>query len=437
MLASASANLMQSGKRRRLMEWCRLLASYSFVQAVAQGVGFLAGIMVVRTLPKQDYACFVIVNTIGPVMNMLSDNGVTNSLSAIGGKFWQNDTKLGSLIRTAMVLRRQLVLLSSLAVTPVLIWMLMRNHAPATTIGWLVVITLAGVFFQLNVGVLNTVVNLRQQVGRMQALVFVGVLPRLGLIALLAAMGWLNAPLAVAAGTVAFAVQFWLLKKWVQPQISWSATPSEEFRRDILAIVKKQAPLTIYFCLQSQIGIWLISIFGNVHRVAEVGALGRIGMIFSILVMTISGLIVPRFARCQEPTRLGYLYVLIILGFTGVVVLGTGLAWLFPTPLLWLLGGQYAQLADLVWLAVLASGAAALGGLLYALNVNRGWIPPASLVIPIEITNQLILCLVFDLSSVRGILMIGILAPILPSLINIWVGLKQLKLMAKTPVAVG
>jgi len=73
-------------KHRRLIEWCRLLAGYSFVQAAAQGLGFLAGILVVRTLPTEDYACFVIVNTIGPVMNMLSDNGVTNSLSAIGGR---------------------------------------------------------------------------------------------------------------------------------------------------------------------------------------------------------------------------------------------------------------------------------------------------------------------------------------------------------------
>lgn len=417
------------------MEWCRLLAGYSFVQAVAQALGFIAGILIVRTLEKQDYACFVIVNTIGPVMNMLSDNGVTSSLSAIGGKFWQDDTKMGSLVRTAMILRQRLVLISSIAVTPVLIWMLMRNHASSPTIGWLVLLTLVGVLFQLNVGVLSTVVNLRQQVGRMQALVFVGVLPRLALIVLLALAGGLNAPLAVAAGTVAYAVQFWLLKKWVKSQISWHEPPSEEYKSHILSIVKKQAPLTIYFCLQSQIGIWLISIFGNVHRVAEVGALGRIGMIFTILVMTVSALVVPRFARCQEPRRLANLYASIILGFAGIVLLGTLFAWLFPTPLLWLLGKQYSQLTDLVWVAVLASGASALGGVFYSLNVNRGWIPPAPLVIPIEIANQLVLCLTFDLSSVHGILWIGILAPILPSLINVTVALKQLRAMAKTPAA--
>ncbi len=113
--ATVSARL---NKHRRLIEWCRLFAGYSVVQAIGQGLGFLAGIMVVRTLPKEDYAFFMIVNTVGTVMNMLSDTGVTNSLSAIGGKFWQDDTRMGSLVRTAMVLRRQLVVISVLVVSP-------------------------------------------------------------------------------------------------------------------------------------------------------------------------------------------------------------------------------------------------------------------------------------------------------------------------------
>ena len=413
-------------KHRRLIEWIRLFANYSFVQAISQGLGFLAGIMVVRALPKEDYALFMIVNTIGPVMNLLSDNGITSSLSAIGGKFWQDDARMGSLVSTAMQLRRLLVLISFCVVTPFMIWMLVRNHASLTTIAWLVLITLAGVFFQLNTGVLSVVINLRQQVGRMQLLAFSGVLPRLALIALLAFLGLLNAPLTVAVGTIALAGQFWLLKHWVRPQISWNVPPDQAFKKDILAIVKRQAPLTIYFCLQGQIGLWLISIFGTVHSVAEVGALGRIGMIFSILISTTAALVIPRFARCQDPIRLRSHYAMILLGFAGILALGTLLTWLFPAPLLWLLGAKYAQLNDLVWLAVLATGSSALGGMLYTLNVCKGWIPPAAIVVPVDIVNQIVLCFVFDLSSVFGILLIGAVAPIIPGLINLLFGLGKL-----------
>jgi O-antigen/teichoic acid export membrane protein len=418
-----------------LIEWVRLFVSYSVVQAMAQGLGFLAGILVVRTLPREEYAYFLIVNTIGPIMNLLSDNGVTNSLSAVGGKFWQDDGRMGSLVKTAMILRRQLALISFIGVTPFLVWMLWRNHAPSHTIAWLVPLSLVGVWLQLNVGVLNMVVNLRQQVRRMQSLVFCSVLPRLALIALFVALGILNAPLAIAAGCIAVASQFLLLQHWVKPQIAWDAPPDTEFRRGILAIVKQQAPLTIYFCLQGQIGLWLISIFGSVHRVAELGALGRIGMIFSIFVSTCSALIVPRFARCQAAGLLRAQYGLIIGGFTGVVVLGTLFAWLFPSPLLWLLGPQYMNLTDLVWLAVLAAGVPSLAGLLYSLNINKGWIPPAAIVIPAEILTQIVLCLSFDLSSVRGILIIAVLAPIIPGLINLFLGMRRLNSIAQLTAA--
>ena len=418
-------------KHRRLIDLLRLLAGYSMVQAIAQGLGFLAGILVVRALPKEDYACFVIVNTIGPIMNMLSDNGITNSLSAIGGKFWQDDVRMGSLVRTAMILRRRLVLFSFLVISPFLVWVLWRNHASPATISLLVTITLVGVFFQLNTGVLGIVVGLRQQLGRMQLLAFSGVLPRLALIAIFAALGWLNTPLVVAIGTVTLAGQFWLLQHWVKPQIAWDAPPDEAFRREIVAIVRRQAPLTIYFCLQGQVNVWLISIFGNVQRVAEVGALGRIGMMFSIIMSTTSALIVPRFARCQDPDKLRSRYTMILLTFSGILVFGTLFSWLFPAPLLWLLGSKYAGLNDLVWLAVLATGSSSLAALVFSLNVHKGWIPPAAIVIPAEILTQVILCLTFDLSSVRGILLIGVLAPTIPGLLNLFVGLRKLSAVAQ------
>lgn len=410
-----------------------MFVSYSVVQAVVQGLGFYAGILVVRALSKEDYAYFMIVNTIVPIINLLSDTGITNSLSAIGGKHWQDDRRMGSLVKTAMILRRQLVLLSGALVTPILIFMLWRSKASLLTIGMLVPITLVGVFFQLNTGVLGVVVNLRQQVGRMQRLAFWGMVPRLLLIALFAAFGLLNAPVAVAAGTVALAIQFWLLQFWVKPQIAWDAPPDAEFRRDILSNVKRQAPLTIYFCLQGQLGIWLISIFGNVERVAEVGALGRIGMIFGILTVTLSALVVPRFARCQAPPRLRSLYFQITAIVACVLAVATVGCWLLPSPMLWLLGPKYDQLGGLVWLAVLATGSASFSGMLYSLNVNRSWIPPAAVVIPAEITTQVVLCSTFDLSSVRGILWIGAIAPIVPGLINLCFGIQKLRELNRSP----
>lgn len=415
----------------RWIERVKLFAGYGLVQVIVQALGFLAGIIIVRSLPKEDYALFMIVNTIGPVMNMLSDVGISSSLSAIGGRFWQDDARMGSLLATAMRLRWRLIWISAAIVTPFLGWMLWKNHASAAVAIALILLTLVGVILQLNSGVLGVLLSLRQQVSRMQRLALLGIIPRLVLILVLSAVGWLNAPLVVAAGTVGVALQFWLLKQWVCAQVSPTSLPDPHFQEEMIGIIKRQAPLTIYFCIQGQIGIWLISIFGNVHSVAEVGALGRIGMIFSILISTTSALVIPRFARCQDPIRLRSHYMMILLGFTGILALSTLFTWLFPSPLLWLLGSKYAQLNDLVWLAVLATGSSTLGGMLYTLNVNKGWIPPAAIVVPVDIVNQIALCLAFNLSSVRGILLIGVFAPVIPGLINLVFGIRKLRALTR------
>lgn len=422
-------------KHQKVLGWLNIFVRYSSVQALVQVLSFLAGILILRSLPKQDYAYFLIVNTVVPVINLLSDTGITSSLSAIGGRFWQDDSRFGSLIRTALVLRRQLVVISAAAVTPVMVAMLWKAHAPLTQIGWLIAITLVGVGFQLKAGVLGVVISLRQQIQRMQALALWGIVPRIILIGILAWSGLLTAPLAVAAGTVAIAIQFWLLEKWVKPQVTWDALPDSEFRSEILANVKRQAPLTIYFCIQGQLGIWLISIFGNVEGIAEVGALGRIGMIFSILSATTSALVVPRFARSQDPDKVRSIYFNIMGVSLIFLSIGTLLCWWIPGPLLWLLGPKYDQLGDLVWLVVLAAGTSSLAALVYSLNVSKAWIPRASIVLPIAVVSQVLLCFAFDLTTVRGVLLIGVIGPAVPGLVNFALALPHVRNPRNLPLA--
>ena len=150
-------------------------------------------------------------------------------------------------------------------------------------------------------------------------------------------------------------------------------------------------------------------------------------MIFSILTATIAALVVPRFARCQDPGRLRSLYFTIAWVVAGILAVGTIFCWWMPGPLLLLLGSKYNQLGAFVWLAVLATGTASFSGVVYTMNVNRSWIPPATVVIPAEIVTQVVLCSTFDLSSVRGILWIGAIAPIVPGLINLCFGILKLR----------
>jgi hypothetical protein len=105
-------------------KWVPLLAKFAFVQALVQAIGFAAGPLIVRNLPKREYAFYNIGNTMLAAILVLADSGISSALTAIGGRVWQDSRRLGSLLNTALQLRRQLAVFTVAAVVPVLIWLL-------------------------------------------------------------------------------------------------------------------------------------------------------------------------------------------------------------------------------------------------------------------------------------------------------------------------
>ena len=407
-----------SARHRKWFAWFSLLARFASAQLVIQVLGFLSGILVVRHLSKPDYAWFTIANSLAATMSMLADVGVSGALSAIGGEVWQDNARFGSLIRTALTLRRKFAIVSVAVVTPVFVWMLVKNQAPVATTAVLVPVALAGFLMQLTAGVLGVVISLRQEIRRMQLLGLAAALMRLGLIAP-ACLIFIDARVAVVAGTVACALHVWILRRWVKTSIEWHAPESADYRSRILSIVKRQAPITIFHCVQGQIIVLLISIFGSEERVAEIGALGRFAILFTVISSVINGIIVPRFARCQDRSLLRRRYWQVAIGFAVLAGSLVALSAAFPRPLLWVIGAQYANLESEVWLMMLNAALGAMFVCLVTLTYFKGWIIPAAITIPMEIGTQLLLILIFDMSTVRGVLLVGAIGSLPPILLNI------------------
>ena len=407
-----------SHRHQKWLGWFRLLAGFASAQLVIQILGFLSGILVVRYLSKPDYAWFTIANTLVATMGMLADSGVSGALSAVGGTVWQDDAKFGSLIRTALTLRRKLAIGSVIVVTPVFVWMLAKNHAPAATIAVVVPAALLGLSMQLTAGVLGVVISLRQEIRRMQFLGLAAALLRLVLLAP-ACLVFMDVRVAVIIGTLAVVLQVWLLRRWVSTSVKLHTPESTDYRSRILAVVKKQAPLTIFYCLQSQMIVWLISIFGSAQRVAEIGALGRFAILFTLISSVMNGIIVPRFVRCQDRSLLRRRYWQVAIGFAFLAGSLVALSAAFPRLLLWVLGAKYANLESEVWLMMLSAASSGTFVCLVSLTYSKGWIMPAAISIPLEIVTQIILVLSFDFSTVRGVLLIGCFTPLPLIFLNI------------------
>jgi len=422
-MAENSSSLIRRSLRR-----ARIVGNFTFVQGVVQAIGFLSGILIVRVLEQREYAYFTIANTMQGTINLLADIGISVGLVSIGGRVWQNRDRFGELINTALSLRKQLGAIVILAVTPVMYFMLVKNGASFLYTAILIAVVLIGLVFQLSIGVLGVIPRLRADVGRIQIIDFTGATVRLLLLSALVFV-FLNAGIAVAVASAVSLLQYLMLRSYAAGVVDLGAPESEDDRREIVRLTKHLAANSIFYCLQGQITVFLISFFA--HRtasIAEVGALGRLAMIFSVLTNLLTNIFVPAFARCHDERKLRLLYGAIIgavTAFSLTIVLG---AWLFPDQFLFVLGNKYSHLHRELLLMVGGAVLGALTGAFWSLNASKAWVGGAWLYIPLTLVTQIILIPYTNFASVTGVLIFNLLSAIPNLLLNIvmsWRGFRS------------
>lgn len=413
--------------------WLKTLSKFVSIQFVVQALGIASGLLLVRTLSKEEYAYFTIVGSMQGTMNLLADSGISIGLASIGGKVWQDSYRFGQLINTAMQLRRYLALLSALVVAPIIFWMLLSNGSSVVYSILMVLVTLVGLNFQLTIGVLEVVPRLRSQISRVQRMDLVFASSRL-VILCISCLTLLNALSAVIAGSLALGIESLLVSSWAKESLDKKAPVHNEDRVEIIKIVKSLLPSTIYYCVQGQLTVLLISVFGNTQKIAEVGALGRLGIFFSILGSLMNGIILPSFSRCQTFNLLYRRYWQIFSSFILVVLLLIAIAAFFPSQFIWILGKQYMHLQSEVLILAISSSFSSIVGMMWSLNASKAWVQDSWLYVPGTIAMQIILLFILDVSTVRGIIIFGFFSNLPFFFVNIWLSYRGFKAFYKNQV---
>ncbi len=403
----------------RVLLFARRVGQFASIQALVQLIGFAAGILLVRRLDQHEYALFTIANTMQGTINVLADIGISIGLVSIGGRVWQDGHRFGELIRTGLKLRRKLGAAAVLAVTPLLYYMLVKNGASVLYAAILIVAVLGGLYVQLSLGVLDVVPRLRSDIRQIQKIDFTGAITRLAVLLALAFI-FLNAGVAALVGSSALLLQYLLLRRYARAVVDLQAEENPADRKAMIGFIRNQAPNAIFFCLQGQITILLITLFGRgAGAVAEVGALGRLAMIFAVLGNLITNIFAPAFARCQDSRKLGWLYAGIagaVVGFSLVVLAG---AIFLPNEFLFILGNRYSHLQYELLLMIGGAILHMIASTLWALNASRAWIVGSWLYIPLTLGTQLLLIPFIDFSTVAGVLTFNLFSALPSLLLNI------------------
>lgn len=396
--------IVNIANREQTLTWIKLISITGGAQLIVQFVGLISGIIVIRMLPTHEYGLYTLANTMLGTMLVLADGGISSGVMSQGGKVWQDREKLGVVLATGMDLRMKFAIGSLLIAIPFLLYLLI-HHDASWLMSFLIVVSLIPSFFtSLSGALLQVAPKLNQDIGPLQKNNIVSNILRLVLIMIiLFAFPW-----AFIAIFVAGIAQLWAnsnLKKISFGYANWKQTPDVTVRKEILYFVKRILPGSIYYCLSGQITIWLISFFGNTAAVAQVGALGRLGMMLGIFTAILGTLVIPRFSRLpDEKIKLFKIFFLIQLGLVTLGIFIIGIVYLFPAQILWILGKDYSNLKTELILSIAGSCLGLVAGSAFGLSTSRGWAINPLISIPLTLGAIILGISIIDISTLVGVL---------------------------------
>jgi len=369
---SAAASAPASQLRDRLRRWTGILSAYFTTQALTQLLGIAAGLVLINRLPVEQFALYSLATSVVTFFGFATDLGSSGSLLYFYRRTRGDAAAFRAYPAAVLSLRRGLFLVGALGVAAAF-------PAAATAEGFApreVTLVLAGillcVWFQISSTLRLLALRLEDRYLRSYRADLLGAALRLlltlGMVAAALLFAWLGM-LASAAG----AALVTLLA--ASPTAPAAATAGELLpaRRQVVRYLLPTLPSALYFSLQGPLVVWLAATFGGVRNIAEVGALGRLGLVVGIFASLTGIVFLPRLARLHDDRlyRRRYLQFGSLMLAIGAALLAA--AALFPQAILWVLGPAYSGLRRELVLVVAAAAVSLVGGYAVGVNLARSW----------------------------------------------------------------
>lgn len=404
MVASRALN------RERIRKWTRELSRFFSAQIGITALNLISGLLILRFLPKFDYALYTVGFAAINVFTQVSNSGVTPIVNAIAGRSWKDRARMGSVLNTAIGFRKRVGLALALPIGVYCVW---QYRLLGVDYGLAVLLTVTfGLIGLLTIetSLLSVPFIYAKEVFVTQRIEIGAALAKLGLI-ICAGLLLPSAFTIALATTVAIAWVWRSYRSKVTRHIDLAEPQDAGARAEIWGLFKLNAPGTLYWSFQGQVTVLLCSIFATTENVAEIGALGRLTMIFAILNTFVAGYLLPEISKAVTLRRI----LQVSLGIIGIFALATaglmGLAWLKPEWLLLILGDKYYNLEDVLLLFVGVSMISVFQSQVSSMCGSRGWMKWFALYIPVTLVAQVGALLVLDLATLRSIILFnGIVA---------------------------
>ena len=392
--------------RDRTRRWVKIFSAYFTAQTLTQFLGIAAGLLFVNLMPLREFALYTLGASVLTFFTFLSDMGTTSSLVYFFHRSRGDEGELRRYIAAVLSLRKVAFLLGSAVVLVAFPYVSagrgfgLRESLLVT--GGIVL----SVWFQVSSSVRVLALRLMDRYGQSYRAEVSGAGLRLALALALVVAGALRAWAGVLTTAIGTGLTAFLARPAQPVRVEEDLVP---YRRDVLRYLLPSLPSALYFSLQGPLTVWLAATFGSTRNIAEVGALGRLGLVVGIFSGLTGVVFMPRLARITDERVYWQRFLqfgALLLGVMAAMLLAAAVA---PGLFLMLLGKQYSGLHRELLLTIGSSGFMLLSGYCVSVNLARSWNRLEGLAVVLLIAAQAVLMAVLPLSKTSGVLAFNLL----------------------------
>jgi O-antigen/teichoic acid export membrane protein len=387
-----------------------LIGKFLAGQGAVQAINLVSGLLIIRLLPVSEYALYTIASLLLSVGSLGSDMGLSQAVNTLGAKIRDDRQALGSLYAGAYRYRRILHLLALGVILFLATSMLYGHEWGLTSTCVSVALVMVTSWVQQSISLKKSILNVRHDADGLLQAGASEAIPRLLLV--VSCVVWPTAVTALMVNLFGVLVGRYFLSGRCAGLMREHASPHESQLRDLRLFVMPLIPGVIYYMLQGQISIFLLSLYGLTTSIAEVGALGRLGQIIGLLMLLNAFVIQPYFARIEQKSvyiSSVRLVMAVLLVFCLVIMIS---AYWVPGCWLFVLGEKYAGLGRELPLAIVGPLLTLLGGSLYTMVIARNITRGQFWYIVVGIASQLVFISVFSVRTTFDALILNMLPSI-------------------------
>lgn len=378
------------------------VTKYLSGQGLGLTLSFISSLIIIRTFAVDEFAIYVLFAALTTVQTVGSDLGLGNCALTLLARSRDVPGKQGQIIAAALEIESKLVavgLILSLTLGSILI--------TGMDITYSRVPLLAFAIFAF--GHLQAILNIKKSrlnANQSQREIFIITLLE-GLVKTLAASFTYVRPEVETVALIS--IVGWILINQFADRVGTVEKPnSHAIHQELIRSTVKIAPTTLFFLIQANFAIFVLSFFGLKSNVAELGALGRLGQIIGFMSLAIPIYIQPAFANLNGHN---YRKSLLMLCAASIIIF---LALVVSTKFgndLWvlILGARYQYLEPLIGLAVLGPAIYVQALVLNAVVQAKHTSAWQNLTVGTALITQVIFCTVVGLNDTADALIFNMI----------------------------